>query len=157
MEVIGLPGLTAYRAKNGVNRGTKGLPDEARMILRSNRWIQCTAQRSGKCELIRIFESKFESTIPAHRQTGNPARSAIFDCAKARVHIGDQFADEVRLILSRRRSGAIRVPTIVSLRRDDDQIVISRIFGQAGSCDPIVVTSEQAMQKIEHRITLVRF
>src|SRR5258705_13544244 len=142
MEIVCLPGLTAYRAKNGVNRGTKDVPDEARMILRSNCWIQCSAQRSSKCEVIRIFESKFESTIPAHRQTGNPARSPIFDCAKARVHIGDEFADEVRLILSRPRSGAIRVPTIVSLGRDDDQIVISRIFGQVGSCDPIIVTSE---------------
>src|SRR5258705_8999635 len=104
MEVVGLSGLTAYRAENGVNRGTKGVPDESRMILRSNCRIQCSAQRSRKCELIRIFESIFESTISAHRQTGNPARSPIFDCAKARVHIGDQFADEGGLILSRRRT-----------------------------------------------------
>src|SRR5258705_13266291 len=104
-----------------------------------------------------MFKPILEGAITTHREASYAARSPVLDCAKAPIHVGNQFADKVRLIFVCCRSGAVRAPAIVSFRRDDNKIIVRCVLGQVSALYPIVVSSEQTVQKVEHGIPLVGF
>src|SRR6266545_3363544 len=124
MEVISYAGLTAAGTENGNNGRPEDVPGKSRIVVRSCGWIQCTTERGSKGELLRMFEPIFEGAITSHGQASYAARSPVLYCAKARIHVGDQLADKVRLIFICGRSGAVRVPAIVPLRRNDNKIIV---------------------------------
>src|SRR5882762_127870 len=113
MEVIGYAGLITAGTENRVNGRPKNVPGKSRIFVRPHGWIQCTTERGSKGELLWIFKPILEGSVSSHRKASYAARSPVFNCPKARIHIRDQFADEVRLILICGRTVAVGVPAIV--------------------------------------------
>src|SRR6266498_3741532 len=124
MEVIGYAGLTASGTENGINGRAKNVPRKSRVIVRSYGRIQGATEGGSKREQLRIFKSIFEGAVTSHGKASYAARPPVFNCAKARIHIRDQFANKVRLILVCGRTSAVGIPAIVSLRRDDNHVIV---------------------------------
>src|SRR4030095_553153 len=153
-RVIRLTDLTTLGTKDSIDRFTDGTRN---LFLSNIRCADHTAKRPSDHEHLRIFQSKLDGSVTAHRETGERAVIAAIKRAIAFVDFGNQLLDDVAFLFLSLLGEIVRIPTVLAFDRDNNEIIAGGITDYLRSRCPVFKVSRQTMQKVEHRIAASAF
>src|SRR5215469_696655 len=116
---------------------------------------KCATDASSETKQAWVPHRQQQSTVAAHRESGDGAMALIRDRSVVCVYVLNYVVDDVVSVAIWRVCSGVHIPGVLRSRCDDDERVSRSKFRELGELHPVSFITLPAMQQIEHRITLL--